>query len=309
MSMAPTDRLGGSKVRKYICFDIGGTKVKHGLLLENGSILSTDSYDTQCRNLEIFLKEMVDTINMYTKNNYVSGVAISLPGFINPYTGYSERGGAIKALDNQNLKKLLRSRISLPIEIENDGNCAALAEKISGNAKRCNDFICVTIGTGIGGGIFINGKLLHGRSFRGGEFGFMITKAGNHDKEILHSNASTNALIKSYKKLMGISENENIKGETVFIESRHNSSVRGLIDDWTRNISYGIFNLAATLNPEKILIGGGVISQHGLIDTINHNLDQLPWWKEIKVPVESCRFQNDGGMIGAMYHFIRKRDR
>ncbi|MFK9094059.1 ROK family protein [Bacillus salipaludis] len=298
---------GGSKVKKFICFDIGGTKVKHGLLLENGSILSKGSYYTQCTNLEIFLKEMVDTINMYTKNNSVSGVAISLPGFINPHTGYSERGGAIKALDKQNLKKLLRSRISLPIEIENDGNCAALAEKISGNAKRCTDFICVTIGTGIGGGIFINGKLLHGFSFRGGEFGFMITNAGNDNKEILHSNASTNALIKSYKKLKGISENENIKGETVFLESHHNSSVRKLIDDWIRNISYGIFNLASTLNPQKILIGGGVISQQGLLSNINNELDRLPWWKDVMVPVESCKYQNDGGMIGALYHFILKR--
>ncbi|MFJ5716269.1 ROK family protein [Neobacillus sp. NPDC093127] len=294
-------------MRKYICFDIGGTKVKHGLLLANGSILSKGSFDTQGRNLDLFLKEMEDIIYMYTNNHNVSGVAISLPGFINPHTGYSERGGAVKALDNQNLKKLLKKRIWLPIEIENDGNCAALAEKISGNAKRCTDFICMTIGTGIGGGIFINGKLLHGHSFRGGEFGFMITQARNDGRDILHSNASTYALIKSYKKLKSISEYENIKGETVFLESSHNSSVKELLDDWIRNISYGIYNLAATLNPQKILIGGGVIAQQGLLGNINNKLDQIPGWKDIKVPVESCKYQNDAGMIGAMYHFIQKQ--
>ncbi|MFF2448542.1 ROK family protein [Neobacillus sp. NPDC058068] len=294
-------------MKKYICFDIGGTKVKHGLLLADGSILSKDSYHTHGKDLELFLNEMIDTINMYTKNNTVSGVAISLPGFINPHTGYSKRGGAVKALDNQNLKKLLKKRISLPVEIENDGNCAALAEKISGNAKNCSDFICVTIGTGIGGGIFINGKLLHGHSYRSGEFGFMITQAGNEDKDILHSNASTNALIKSYKKLKNISESESIKGETVFLESSHNSSVKKLLDDWISNVSYGIYNLAATLNPQKILIGGGVIAQQSLIGTINNKLDQLHWWKDIKIPVESCKYQNDAGMIGAMYHFIQKK--
>ncbi|MFZ7944750.1 MULTISPECIES: ROK family protein [Bacillaceae] len=293
-------------MKKYICFDIGGTKVKHGLLLENGSILSKGSYDTHGRNLELFLNTMADTINMYTSNHNVSGVAISLPGFINPHSGYSERAGAVKALDKQNLKKLLKKRISLPVEIENDGNCAALAEKISGNAKNCTDFICVTIGTGIGGGIFINGKLLHGHSFRGGEFGFMITQAGNNDRDILHSNASTYALIKSYKKLKGISEYEKVKGETVFLESSHDSSVKKLLDDWIQNISYGIYNLAATLNPQKILIGGGVIAQQGLLDNINNKLDHLPWWKDIKIPVESCKYQNDAGMIGALYHFIKK---
>jgi beta-glucoside kinase len=294
-------------VKKYICFDIGGTKVKHGLLLENGTILSKDSYYTQSTNLEMFLKEMVDTITMYTRNNNVSGVAISLPGFINPHSGYSERAGAITALDNQNLKKLLESRISLQVEIENDGNCAALAEKISGNAKDCTDFICVTLGTGIGGGIFIDGKLLHGHSFRGSEFGFMITQAGKYDGDILQSNASTTALIKSYKKLKGISEHEKINGEKIFLESDKNKSVRRLIDDWVRNISYGIFNLASTLNPQKILIGGGVIAQQGLLSNINNHLDQLYWWKVIKIPVESCKHQNDAGMIGALYHFIQNQ--
>jgi beta-glucoside kinase len=296
-------------VKKYISFDIGGTKVKHGLLLANGTILSKDSYNTQCTNLEIFLKEMLDTIKMYTRNNNVSGVAISLPGFINPDSGYSERAGAVTALDNQNLKRLLESRISLQVEIENDGNCAALAEKISGNAKDCTDFICVTLGTGIGGGIFIDGKLLHGHSFRGSEFGFMMTQAGTYDGDILQSNASTTALIKSYKKLKGISEYEEITGETVFLESIKHKSVRILIDDWFRNISYGIYNLAATLNPQKILIGGGVIAQQGLLSNINNHLDQIYWWKVIKIPVESCKHQNDAGMIGAMYHFIKKQDR
>ncbi|WP_307852054.1 ROK family protein [Neobacillus rhizophilus] len=299
--------IDGKEAKKYISFDVGGTKVKHGLLLEDGTILSKDSYDTHCTNLDLFLKEMTETINMYTQNHQVSGVAISLPGFINPHTGYSESGGAVTALDHQNLKKLLEKRTSLPIEVENDGNCVALAEKVSGNAKNCTDFICMTIGTGIGGGIFVNGSLLHGHSFRGGEIGFMITRAGNYDMDILHSNASTNALIKAYKKLKGISEHQNIEGETVFLESRKNSSVRKLVDEWVQHISYGIFNLAATLNPQKILIGGGVIAQQGLISKINHKLDQLPWWKRIKIPVERCKYQNDAGMIGAMYNFIKKQ--
>lgn len=296
-------------MKKYISFDIGGTKVKHGLLLENGTILSKGSYDTQSTNLEIFLKDMIDIIRMYTKNHTVSGVAISLPGFINPNSGYSERAGAIKVLDNQNLKKLLERRVPLQVEIENDGNCVALAEKISGNAKNCSDFICVTLGTGIGGGIFINGKLLHGHTYRSSEIGFIMTKAGNYGGDILQSNASTTALIHSYKKLKGISDHERVDGEKIFLEAINSKSVRKLIDDWIRNISYGIFNLAAVLNPQKILIGGGVTAQPGLIKQINYHLDQIYWWKDIKIPVEQCKHKNDAGMIGALYHFIQKKRR
>ena len=180
-------------MKKYIAFDIGGTKVKHGLLLGNGFILSKESYGTPSSNREMFIEKMVNTVKTYTENNSVSGVAISLPGYINPHTGYSERAGTISVLDGQNLKKLLESEISLPIEIENDGNCAAIAEKTSGNAKNCTDFICVTVGTGIGGGIFIDGKLVRGHSFRGGEFGFMITQS---TEDVLNNNASTTALIR-----------------------------------------------------------------------------------------------------------------
>jgi beta-glucoside kinase len=293
-------------VRKYIAFDIGGTLVKHGLLLEDGSILSKGSYDTPSSNLEKFLDMMVNTIRTYQQNHDVLGVAVSLPGFINPHTGYSEQAGAISALNGQNLKKLLETRIPLSVEIENDGNCAAIAEKMSGNAKGCTDFICMTVGTGIGGGIYIDGRLLRGHSFRGGEFGFMITQSSG---DAMHNNASTTALIRSYKNLKGIKETEKVSGETIFQNAAHDYSVRMLVDDWIKNLSYGIFNLAATLNPQKILIGGGVFTQQGLIDHINHQLDNLYWWKEIKIPIESCKHQNDAGMIGAMYHFKQKRRR
>ncbi|MBT2605729.1 ROK family protein [Bacillus sp. ISL-53] len=295
-------------MKKYISFDVGGTKVKHGLLLEDGTILSQGSYSTPCTNLDKFIIKMVDTINMYLRNNHVLGVAISLPGFINPYTGYSEQAGAVTALINQNLKNLLEAKVPLRVEIENDGNCAAIAEKTSGNAQNCTDFICVTIGTGIGGGIFVDGKLLHGHRFRGGEFGFMITQAnGKNFGDIWHSTGSTSALIRSYKKLKGISEYENVKGESVFSEATKSKSVKKLIDEWARNISYGIFNLAATLNPQKILISGGVSSQQDLLSTIKKQLEELPWWNDIKIPVELCKHRNNAGMIGAMYHLIQKQ--
>lgn len=84
-------------------------------------------------------------------------------------------------------------------------------------------------------------------------------------------------------------------------------SVKKLIDEWARNISYGIFNLAATLNPQRILIIGGVSSQQDLLSTIKKQLDDLPWWNDIKIPVELCKHRNDAGMIGAMYHLIQQQ--
>ncbi|WP_378574869.1 ROK family protein [Neobacillus cucumis] len=290
-------------MKKYIVFDVGGTKVKHGIMQEDYSILTKDAYPTQCHHLELFLSDMLKVIEMYTSLHEISGVAISLPGYINPHTGYSERAGSITSLDKQNLKSLLEEKVTINVEIENDGNCAALAEKLNGNAVDCTDFICMTIGTGIGGGIFINNQILHGGTFRGGEFGFMITQGG---QEIMHWNASTSALIHSYKKLKGINKEENISGEKVFQEAENNPEVQVLIDSWLKSLSYGIFNLAVTLNPQKLLIGGGVSAREDLISQLNDHLEKLEFWKQFKIPIEICKHKNDAGMVGALYNFRRK---
>lgn len=289
-------------MKKYIAFDVGGTKVKHGLLLEDGTIISKDRYNTQCDDLQKFLSDMINVIQSYTSNNEISGIAVSLPGFINTKTGFSESAGSVLALQNQNLKNLLEERIHLPVAIENDGNCAALAEKMNGNATNCKDFICFTIGTGIGGGIYINEQILHGHSFKGGEFGFMITRGGHQKKDIMHYNASTSALIREYKKYKQIPVQESIEGEEVFTEAKNDGEIQSIIKEWIQSISYGILNLAVTLNPEKILIGGGVSVREELIEQIENHLEQISWWSLFKVPIDTCKHKNDAGMIGALYH-------
>jgi beta-glucoside kinase len=293
-------------MKKYISFDVGGTKVKHGIVLEDGTILTKRSYSTKCDDLEGFLEDMVKQITEYQEEHAVEGVAISLPGFINPSTGFAEKAGSIIALDGKSLKELLEAIIPLRVEVENDGNCSALAEKWSGNAVGCEDFICYTIGTGIGGGIVVNGKVVHGHTFRGGEFGFMYTEAGVKGKEMLHFNSSTSSLIKRYKELKGMDKKETIEGETIFSEALQNKEVEEIINDWLKHISYGLYNLAVTLNPQRILIGGGVSARDGLIDQIKEKLEELECWSFLKVEIAPCKHRNDAGLIGAVYHFMTK---
>jgi beta-glucoside kinase len=293
-------------MKKYIAFDVGGTKVKHGIVLEDGTILSKGSYPTVCEGLEVFLVDMVKTITEYREEHEVEGVAISLPGFINPSTGFSEKAGSVIALDGKNLKELLEAIVPLRVEIENDGNCSALAEKWSGNAVGCEDFICFTIGTGIGGGIIVNGQVIHGYTFRGGEFGFMLTEVREKGKGMLHTSASTASLINRYKTLKGIEKDITVEGEEIFSEALENKEVEQLINEWLQRIGYGLFNLAVTLNPQKILIGGGVSAREGLIEQIQEKLEELEWWQLLKVEIAPCKHRNDAGMIGAVYHFINK---
>lgn len=289
-------------MEKYITFDVGGMKVKHALIKKNGEFVTKSEYPTERNSLDIFLKDMLDTINDYRENSEVSGIAISLPGYIDVMTGYSELAGAISALHGQNLKILLEESTGLPVEIENDGNCAALAERVSGNAQGCEHFICMTIGTGVGGGIFLNGDIYRGHSFRAGEYGGMFTVFQNGERKDMHETASMTALIKAYEDYKKI--DDQIDGKDIFTEAESDPAIKAILDDWINHISRGIYNLATTFNPEKILIGGGVSTQSYLFEKINRQLEEYGLWSYFKMPVEPCKFRNDAGMLGAFYHFI-----
>ncbi|PKG22349.1 ROK family protein [Niallia nealsonii] len=290
---------------KYIAFDVGGTNVKHALLFEDSNIINNGKYKTDCTDLDAFLDAMVYTILTYKKQHDIKGIAISLPGYINPKTGYSESAGSIVALHNKNIKKMLEEKLAIPVSVENDGNCAAMAEKWNGNAVECNSFICMTIGTGIGGGIMINDSLLHGASFKGGEFGHMYIQTKDGLKGNLHKSASTSALIAAYRKVKQLDLSTKVEGEKIFKEAESNKEVQNIIQQWYKNISYGVFNLAVTFNPEKILIGGGISEREDLSYHINNHLQTIPYWEELKVPIEICKHKNNAGIIGALHHFLK----
>lgn len=297
-------------MNKYLCFDIGGTKVKYGVLLENGDAMFLSSYNTETKDKEKFFMSIIDLIEEHKIQNNIKGVSLCVPGIVNSYKGQVVLCYALRFLEGMNMKEFLEQKCKLRVEIENDANCVALAEKFTGNGKECSDFVCMTIGTGIGGGIFTNGSLVRGSKFMGGEFGFMITEgmdSNNEGMEIINDGGSTKGLINMYKKLKNIDGKVNVDGETIFNEGKNDIEVKKIIDIWYRRIAYGIFNLAGTLNPEKILIGGGVSVRKDFIENIEAYLNKMKWWQDIKVKIEPCYHKNNAGTIGALYNFFAIR--
>lgn len=290
----------------YVVFDVGGTKTKHGVMDRNGELITSGDYVTNCRQLEPFLEDMENVVKEYQRTWDIKGIAMSLPGFVDSQTGYTEFAGAIIALNGQNVKTLLEEKTSLRVEVENDANCAALAEKFSGHAKECDSFICMTLGTGVGGGIFAGGELVRGASFRGGEFGMMLTETENGQFTTLNSSASTAGLIRSYKEQQGIPQSQQIDGQGIFEKAKQDPAIEKMIDQWYKRIAIGIYNVATVLNPEKILIGGGVSARPDLIPNIEKHLHTLHAWKNIQVTLETCYYFNQAGMMGALYHFLIK---
>ena len=251
-----------------------------------------------------FVGDFTHVVAELTKKYTIEKIGISFPGFIDPKTGFAQFAGAFDILHGRNIKQLLQKNIDIPIVIENDANCATLAEKLTGNARNCDSFICITIGTGIGGGVFVNGKLVHGTSFKAGEFGLMVVDGMVDGYRNLHALASTSALIQQYKEVKNLPEEQQVQGEEVFAMAQEEETVSRLVEQWFDYLSFGIFNLAATLNPEKILIGGAISVRPDLYDSLQHSLKKIPSWQDIEVPIEPCSHLNDAGLLGALYQCL-----
>ena len=300
----------------YLAFDIGGTAIKFAIVNEQGDILERGKQATEL-DRDAFIDCIAAIKEKYSALYDISGVAFSMPGFVNIETGYLRTAGAIKSLYDFEFKKVLTEKLALPVELDNDVNCVALAEKWQGNAQTSKDFICVTIGTGIGGAIFLNDQLIRGHHYMAGEFGYTLT--GNifrsDDKQLTLSNKASvwEGLRARYTKLQGNLDIEEISGEDIYqLATQGDKLAEQTIDEFYQAIAMGLYNLTFTLNPEKILIGGAISQRDEIYSAIKQKFQQiLDLQNDLKtfsvaqlVTIESCKFNNDSGLIGAVYHFI-----
>lgn len=292
----------------FLSFDIGGTNTKYSLINEYGEILENGSFLTKDNKEIIFknIKEITEKFQAVDKN--IEGLAFSMPGVIDVKKGHMITGGALYDLYDFPFKAELEKYIGIPVELENDVNCVALAEKWRGNAKECDNFICLTVGTGVGGAIYIDGKMVRGSEYAAGEFGFMITdRRENYEEASLSMSGSVRGgLIQTYARKKKIDWQE-LTGEQIFEYAENGDEIAiKTIDEFYTSLAYSIYNLSVSLNPEKILIGGEITKREDFIKIIEDKIQILK--KDVcplKMPkIERCKFLNDSGKIGAVYHFI-----
>lgn len=305
-------------MKRYLGIDIGGTKIKYGILDEYGVETEQNEINTPKDSYEEFIIKIVELINKYENLN---GIGMSIPGCINPNTGYISNGGALRYLDKVNLKEELSKYTNLDLAFENDANCVALAEKWIGNAKECTDFICITVGTGIGGAIFINNKLCSGKNNFSGEFGYMIINDIDKVNTVctMSKIASTQSLIKEVanKKCLDF---ESINGLHVFELIKNNDKTTiDIYNEWIRKLAIGIYNLGFIIDPEKILIGGGISSNPKFIEDIKESLvNMVKNIEKEEIPeinpsidkrwiIDTCKHFNNSGKIGAVYNLLSKK--
>lgn len=297
-------------MKQIVCFDIGGTHVKYALIDINQQISEKGSFETTRNHGQLVLDNMCNVISDYQVRFNVIGITISCPGFVNPRTGVIESGNIIDGFNGLNIKRYFEEKYQISVSVENDANCATIAEHRLGNGKGYENIVCMTLGTGVGGGIIINNEIYNGNKFMAGEFGYMFIH-GIHspmpEADILSNYASTRALIEK----TCIDLHETVDGITIFEKAiKGNQICQKNINDFYHSLAMGIYNICYILNPDKVLIGGAVSQQEMLISEIKDRLQSLtPSFSRSLldvVEIERCKFLNDAGLIGSYCNFINK---
>lgn len=290
-------------VKKYVSIDIGGTAIKYGVIDQEGTILSRYERKTEAaKGGPSILEKTVEIVKeLQEKDGNFEGVCISTAGMVDIEKGeifYS--APLIPNYIGINFKETMEREFQLPCEVENDVNCAGLAEYQSGAAKGSKISLMLTIGTGIGGSIIMNGEVFHGCSGSACEVGYMHM-AGS-DFQTLGAASILTRKVAEWKN-----EPEEVwNGYHIFEEAKKGDALCiKAIDEMTEVLGQGIANICYVINPEVVVLGGGIMAQE---EFLREKIEQA--MAKYLVPsiakhtrLEFAKHKNDAGMLGAFYHF------
>ena len=292
---------------KFLAIDVGGTAIKYTLIDKNAENYKIDEIETK-KEEEEELYDSLDEI-ILPHLNEIDGIALSFPGLINVEEGIAHTGGSFKWVHDLPLKSILEERYSKRVWIENDGKCSALGEFWKGNLSNVKNGIVIGLGTGIGGGIILNGQLYRGTNGSAGEFSSILTNFKDQNEPNKFSKIGDyKSLINPYAKSKGMDYNE-IDGHKFFEDFHKGDEIAiNSLKDYSKIISAGIINIQCVLDVEKFCIAGGISSQDVLIDEIKEAVHEFFINKTsnpINEPkIEKCFLRNATGCIGALYNFL-----
>lgn len=310
-------------VKYSIGIDIGGTKIATALVKESGHMIHQETYKTPRKNREAIIQLLKDRILSYihlaeTEQFELIGIGIGSAGQIDYENGHILSGtDNIKDWNNVPIKTELEKVTHLPIFVDNDANTFAIAEHQLGQGANKDDIVCLTLGTGIGGGVISGGRILHGAWGGAAELGHMTVDVNGPA-----CNCGSRGCIETYASGTGIanrmkarvneqpenklepymSRPEDITSKEVFAWADEGISLAvTIIDDAIEKLSYGIINLIHIFNPRLIILGGGLVEGR---DWLAQRLESKIQNRGITSLVESTpivvsKLGSDNGLIGA----------
>ncbi len=308
----------------YIGVDLGGTKIAVGIVNVYGRLLYKHTVRTEAhRGVSAVLENLVSTIERTVRDygislNNVAGIGVGCPGVIDSETGTVISAFNIKDMKNVCLAEEIEKKLFKKVVVSNDANCAVLGERAVGAARGYNNVIMITLGTGIGGGIIIDGNLYEGGGSRGAELGHIVIHKDGRPctcgrKGCWEAYASATALIRETKEAAEknphsilakkVRESERVNGRTIFAALNEGCELsQKVLADYLSYVSEGIVDFVNVFRPEIVLIGGGISNEgETLLKPIRKHVKENAYGGSlIEVPkIEKAMLGNEAGIIGA----------
>lgn len=286
-------------MKKIAALDIGGTSIKSGIWTGK-EILFQREQDTNAKNGGAYViaraKEILHSYGSF------DGIGISTAGQVD-----FERGCIRYANENipgytgMEIRALLEEEFGVPVAVENDVNAAAIGEAHFGAGAGYDDFLCLTYGTGVGGAIIMNGQIYRGSMYSAGEFGGILIHpearaAGQPFSGCYEKYASTTALAAMAQKVDPGLDN----GRKIFAHLNE-PRIQQIVDQWIDEIVYGLISVIHIFNPQRIVLGGGVMAQPYILEQVRKKTDREIMDSFRNVTLEAAELGNQAGLLGAAY--------
>lgn len=308
---------------KRIGIDVGGTNVKIALVDGDGKIIYSNSvptyaqmgYEYTVNNIKQAIKDLMKETNTDSKD--IQGIGFDFPGQVDCKTGVVKNAPNIPGWVNVPIAQMIEEEFNIPTRIDNDVRCAALGELKFGAGRGCENFVCITVGTGIGSGLVINGKVVRGAANAAGEIGHIKLQmeegplCGCGDSgclEAFASGPSIVAMAQEYLKGGKSAKFRELAGDgeiTPYIVAKAAEAgdpvAKRIFEKMGYYIGMGLTSVINLLNPEKIIIGGGVAECGELLlnpirKTINARAMAV---QRDSVEIVPAQLGNSAGVIGA----------
>lgn len=312
-------------MKYYVGIDLGGTNIVAGVVDEDYNIIAKASTKTNCPRPE---KEIADDMakmalqavkNAELTIDDVEWIGIGTPGIANSSTGVIERASNL-GFENTPMVKYIQETIDKPVFIENDANAAAYGEYVAGAAKGAKNAVCITLGTGVGGGIIVDGKIYAGSNFAGAEIGHTVIEVDGAQcscgrKGCFEAYSSATGLIRMSKEAMEAcpdsimnkmaEEKGKVTARTSFDAMRAgDKTAKDVVDKYIKYLAAGITNTINIFQPDVLCIGGGVCNEGDpLLLPVKALVKEEDFARnsEKKTEIVIAKLGNDAGIIGAAF--------
>lgn len=286
---------------KIAVLDIGGTSIKSGLFI-NGQLFEKREEPTEAKSGGNYVMEKAIGILKAITNNYegVERIGISTAGQVDSSKGLIKYANSnIPNYTGMKVKDRIEEIFHVPVTVENDVNSAAIGEAYYGAGKDEHDFLCLTYGTGVGGAIIVQKKIYHGSNFSAGEFGGILVHPEERNEEDKFSGcyeryASATALVEKVKNV----DSACINGRKIF-EKINERKIQKEVNQWCREITYGLVTLTHIFNPSAIILGGGVMEQNYVLEKVKETLYNNIIESFHNVKIKQAELGNQAGLLGA----------